>query len=71
MTRETRWVVMKDYYKNDEPFTDTYCILYGTKAEAETAKASFLTGWYKSWFDPAGNDYAGYDAFLYVDQITL
>jgi hypothetical protein len=68
-----RWTVFKSYYKDDnnEPLLDTWCILYGTQKEAEEAMAWMLTGRDKSWFDPAGNDYAGYDATLYVDRVWL
>jgi hypothetical protein len=69
--RETRWVVMKDYYKDDTNFTDIFLILYGTKEEAEVQKAQLETGYDKSFFDPEGNEYAGYEAFMYVDQISL
>jgi len=68
---EAKWTVFKDYYKDDDRLTDTWVILYGTKKEAEDAMAKIATGYDKSWFDPEGNDYAGYDAVLYVDQIHL
>lgn len=68
---ETRWTIVKDYRKGDQDFTDTWVILYSTKEEAEAAMARLNAGQDKSWFDPAGNEYAGYDAFLYVDQITI
>lgn len=70
-TPETRWVVTKDYYKGDENYTDQFCVLYGTEAEAQAKMAQLQTGYDKSFFDPAGNDYAGYEAFMYVEQITL
>jgi hypothetical protein len=63
---------MKDYYREDgEHMADSWCILYGTEEEAETAKQNLEDGSDKSFFDPEGNEYAGYDAFLYVDQVTL
>jgi hypothetical protein len=73
-TAEIRWSVFKNYYREPEGgdmFTDGWCILYGTEAEAIEAMNKQLTGYDKSWFDPAGNDYAGYDAVLYVDRVTL
>ncbi len=69
--REVRWTVVKDYYKDDQNYTDTWCILYGSREDAEAAKAQIETGYDKSWYDPAGNEYAGFEAFLYVDQITI
>ncbi len=68
---EYRWVVVKDYYKNDQNFTDTWVILYGTQEEAEAAKTRLEAGQDKSFYDKDGNDYAGYEAFLYVDQVRL
>jgi hypothetical protein len=71
--QEVRWVVYKDYRKDnfEGSLTDTWPILYGTEAEATAAKTRLESGQDKSWFDPAGNEYAGYEAFLYVDQIEL
>ena len=71
MTRTTRWTIVKDYYKGDDNFTDTWCILYGTRQEAELVKARLEAGQDKSWFDPTGNDDAGYEAVLYVDTIEV
>lgn len=70
-TPEVRWTVFKDYYQGDRNFTDTWVVLFGQKEEAEAAKERLEAGQDKSWFDPEGNEYAGYDAFLYVDQITI
>jgi hypothetical protein len=70
--RETRWTVVKDYvHAAGDNLTDTWPILFGTQADADAAKARLESGQDKSWFDPAGNDFAGYEAFLYVEQITL
>jgi hypothetical protein len=64
-----QWTVFKDYRSaSGSDMVDTWCILYGTKAEADAAKQRLETGYDKSWFDPDGNDYAGYDAILYVDS---
>ena len=68
---EIRWTVVKDYYKDGNNFTDTWVILYGTEQAANEAKTRLEAGQDKSWFDPEGNDYAGYEAFLYVDKIHL
>lgn len=66
---ETRWVVIKDYYRGDQNMTDTWVILYSTEAEAEAAKARLEAGQDKSWYDPSdANDER---AFLHVDTITL
>lgn len=74
MTRkqaETRWVVVKDYYKDNTNYTDQWPFLYGKQEEAEEAKRRLEDGQDKSFYDAEGNEYAGYEAFLYVDQITL
>lgn len=69
---KVRWTVVKDYvHAAGDNLTDTWCILYSTKEDAEAAKANLEAGQDKSWFDPAGNDYAGYEAFLYVEQVSL
>lgn len=71
---DERWTVFKDYYREPEGgdrFTESWCILFGTQEEAEAALKQQETGYDKSWFDPDGNDYAGYDAVLYVDRIHI
>lgn len=68
---ETRWVVVKDYYKDDTNFTDTFPVLYGNEDDAKAKMAQLATGYDKSFFDPEGNEDAGYEAFMYVDRISL
>jgi hypothetical protein len=66
MARKTegRWVVVKDYVTDvGDNCTDTWCVVYGTKADAEQAKTRLEAGQDRSWFDPANN------AFLYVDYM--
>lgn len=62
---EQHWAVFKDYYtEHGDNCIDTWVILYGTRAEAEEAKARLEGGQDKSWFDPAS-----VTDFLYVDRI--
>lgn len=66
---EQRWIVVKDYYRGDEPMTDQWPFLYGTQAEAEAAKVRLEAGQDQSWFDPSPD--SDESAFLYVDQVSL
>jgi len=70
--RETYWIVQKDYSKDgfSDRLVDGWPFLYGTEQEAKTAMTRLEAGQDKSWFDPEGNEHAGYEAFLYVEQIT-
>lgn len=69
---EIRWQVVKDYYRGETNFTDTWPFLYGTKQEAEDAKTCLEAGQDRTWFDPSGEcEEAGESAFLYVDQIDI
>lgn len=65
---ETRFIVVKDYYRDDQAFTDSYPILYASQVEAENVKANLEAGSDPSWFGPETGEES---AFLYVDCITL
>lgn len=64
---DVRWTVFKDYYKDGDHLTDTWCILYGTEAEANAAKTRLEAGQDKSWYDAEGDE----SPVLYVDQVLL
>lgn len=66
--REVRWAIIKDYYRDGEPFQDTWCILYGSESEALSAKVGLESGSDTSWYDSSDLDAS---AILYVDQVTL
>ena len=65
---EIRFIVVKDYYRDNQPFMDNYPILYSTEVEANTVKANLENGSDPSWFGPETGEES---AFLYVDCITL
>jgi hypothetical protein len=63
-----RYIIIKDYYtENGDNCTDTWCILYGTQAEAEEVKVRLENGQDKSFFDSTVDN----SAFLYVDVIEV
>jgi hypothetical protein len=63
-----RYIIVKDYYTEaGDNCIDTWCVLYGTQAEAEAVKVRLENGQDKSFFDPSLDN----SAFLYVDVIEV
>jgi hypothetical protein len=67
---EIRWIVIRDFYNcHGDNVTDSWCVLYGTEAEATECMARLN--------DPARADRSFHNpddedsGFLYVDQICI